>query len=190
MDAKEILGKLKQMFSDLTAPAAPVVPAAAADAPKEYDIAGGGKCAIDKLEPGGIVIIDGNPSLPGDIELADGTKVTVGDNGVITAVTPGTPAAPAPPAPAPEDMGAKFTALESSTNEKFTAYEVKFAAYEQRFAAYEAKLAKQSEMIEKLLQFGQLIVDKPQAAPDPAVRKPQNNLFANQDLAHDPALFS
>ena len=189
MDAKEILGKLKQMFSELTAPAAPVVPAAAADAPKEYDIAGGGKCAIDKLEPGGIVIIDGNPSLPGDIELADGTKVTVGDNGVITAITPASAEPPAPPA-ASEDMGAKFTALESSTNEKFTAYEAKFAAYEQRFAAYEAKLAKQSEMIEKLLQFGQLIVDKPQAAPDPAVRKPQNNLFANQDLAHDPALFS
>jgi len=195
MDAKEILGKVKQLFADLTAPAAPAAPApapaAAADAPKEYEIAGGGKCMIDKLDVGGIVMIDGAPALPGDLELADGTKITVGDNGVISAVTPGAAAPPAPPAPpSGEDMGAKFTQLETATNEKFTAYEAKFSAYEQKFADYDAKLAKQNEMIEKLLQFGQLIVDKPAAPADPGVRKPQNNLFHNEELKHDPALFS
>lgn len=192
MDAKEILGKVKQLFADLTAPAAPApAPAAAADAPKEYEIAGGGKCMVDKLDVGGIVMIDGAPALPGDLELADGTKITVGDNGVISAVTPGAAAPPAPPAPpSGEDMGAKFTQLETATNEKFTAYEAKFSAYEQKFADYDAKLAKQNEMIEKLLQFGQLIVDKPAAPADPGVRKPQNNLFHNEELKHDPALFS
>lgn len=192
MDAKEILGKVKQLFADLTAPAAPApAPAAAADAPKEYEIAGGGKCMIDKLDVGGIVMIDGAPALPGDLELADGTKITVGDNGVISAVTPGAAAPPAPPAPpSGEDMGAKFTQLEAATNEKFTAYEAKFSAYEQKFADYDVKLAKQNEMIEKLLQFGQLIVDKPAAPADPGVRKPQNNLFHNEELKHDPALFS
>lgn len=192
MDAKEILGKVKQLFADLTSPAAPApAPAAAADAPKEYEIAGGGKCMIDKLDVGGIVMIDGAPALPGDLELADGTKITVGDNGVISAVTPGAAAPPAPPAPpSGEDMGAKFTQLETATNEKFTTYEAKFSAYEQKFADYDAKLAKQNEMIEKLLQFGQLIVDKPAAPADPGVRKLQNNLFHNEELKHDPALFS
>ena len=87
-------------------------------------------------------------------------------------------------------MGAKFTQLETATNEKFTTYEAKFSAYEQKFADYDAKLAKQNEMIEKLLQFGQLIVDKPAAPADPGVRKLQNNLFHNEELKHDPALFS
>lgn len=194
MDAKEILGKVKQLFADLTAAPAPTpapTPAPLADAPKEYEIAGGGMCMIDKLDVGGIVMIDGAPALPGDLELADGTKLTVGDNGVISSVTPGAAAPPASQAPTSgEDMGAKFTALEASTNEKFMAYEAKFSAYEQRFAAYEEKLSKQNEMIEKLLAFGQLIVDKPQAPADPGVRKPQNNLFKNEELQHDPALFS
>lgn len=198
MDAKEILEKVKQVFSSLTNPVVPPpapspapTPAPLADAPKEYVISGGGKCMIDKLDIGGVVMIDGAPALPGDLELADGTKLTVGDNGVISAVTHGAGAPPAPPIPpSGEDMGAKFTALEAATNEKFAAYESKFSAYEQRFAAYDEKLNKQNEMIEKLLQFGQLIVDKPQTPPDPAVRKPQNNLFKNEELQHDPALFS
>lgn len=192
MDAKEILTKVKQLFSELTAP---VVPAAAAGTPPpapapatDYDLKDGGKVSIDKLEVGGIVMIDGNPALPGDIELADGTKITVGDNGVISALTPGAAPAEPPTPPAGEDMGAKFTALEAATNQRFADYEGKFAAYETRFAAYETKLQKQSEMIEKLLQFGQLIVDKPAAPADPGVRKPNN--FKTEPLKYNEAFFS
>jgi len=192
MEAKEILAKLKVMFNDLVNPPAPTPAPAPAPAPMaatEYEIAGGGKCAIDKLEVGGIVLIDGNPALPGDLELADGTKITVGDNGVISAVTPGAAAPPAPPAPAPDDMGAKFTALESATNERFASYDQKLAAQDAQLAQYKTQLAAQTEMINKLLQFGELMVNKPAVPADPAIRRPQNN-FNNAELGYDPALFA
>lgn len=189
MEAKEILGKLKQMFADLTAPPAPA-PAPAPMVATEYDITGGGKCTIDKLDVGGLVMIDGNQALPGDLSLTDGTMITVGDNGVITAVTPGAAPAPAPaPTPAGEDMGARFTALESATNERFASYDQKLAAQDAQLAQYKTQLATQTEMINKLLQFGELMVNKPAAQPDPGVRKPQNN-FNNVELQYDPALFS
>ena len=164
MEAKQILEQVRQFFNELTAPAAAAAaPAPAMPAGTEYELKDGGKVTIDKLEVGGVVLIDGAPALPGDTELTDGTKLTIGDNGVITAIEPaGNPAMPEEPA-AQEDMGAKFSAFESATNEKF-------AAYETKFAEYEAKLSKATEMIEKLLQFGQLMVDKPAGQPDPVVK--------------------
>lgn len=183
MEAKEILLKVKQVFADLMAPPAPQT-----DVPmvKEYEVKGGGKAAIDKLEAGGIVLLDGAPAVPGDLELEDGTKITISDNGVISAIELGAPATSDAPADAPEDMGAKFTAFENSTNEKFTAYEAKLTAYEQRFAAnetqlgeYKTELGKHKEMIEKLLQFGQLMVDAPAAPADPAAKI--NNNFKDED---------
>lgn len=190
MEAKDILTKVKLLFNDLMAPAA-AASAPAAPAPNEYELKDGGKVMIDKMEVGGIVMIDGAPALAGDLELADGTKITVADNGVIGAITP----ASAPDAPAaPEDMATKFTAFETSTNEKFTAYEAKFSSYEQRFAAneqkfaeYEAKLGKATEMIEQLLQFGKLMVEKPAVAADPAATV--KNAF-KEELTYSPALFS
>ena len=175
MEAKEILAKIKMAFADLAGvpPAMPPVdPAAAAAAPpaNTYELKDGGTVTIDKLEVGGIVMIDGSPALPGDTELVDGTKMTIGDNGVISAITlPASDAAPVMP-PAGEDMGAKFTAFETLTAAKFADYESKFAAYEARFADYEAKLGKYKEMIEQLLQFGKLMVEAPQAQPDASVK--------------------
>ena len=175
MEAKEILAKIKMAFADLAGvpPAMPPVdPAAAAAAPpaNTYELKDGGTVTIDKLEVGGIVMIDGSPALPGDAELADGTKMTIGDNGVISTITlPASDAAPVMP-PAGEDMGAKFTAFETLTAAKFADYESKFAAYEARFADYEAKLGKYKEMIEQLLQFGKLMVEAPQAQPDASVK--------------------
>jgi len=153
MEAKEILEKVKLFFNELIAPTPAPTP--------EYELKIGGKVTIDKLEVGGMVMIDDAPALPGDIELTDGTMITVGDNGVISAITAPT-AAPAPGM----DMGEKFTAFETTTNEKFAAYETKFAAYEQRFADYEAKMSKANKVIEELLKLSTLIVEAPAAAPD------------------------
>lgn len=187
MDAKDILSKVKLLFNDLMNPAA-AASEPPAPAPNEYELKDGGKVMIDKMEAGGTVMIDGAPALAGDLELADGTKITVADNGVIAAITPAS--APAEP----EDMATKFTAFETSANEKFTAYEAKFSSYEQRFAAneqkfaeYEAKLTKATEMIEQLLQFGKLMVEKPAAAADPAATV--KNAF-KEELTYTPALFS
>lgn len=166
--AKTILEKMKLLFNDLVSPVAAAVPPVDPAPANEYELKDGGKVQIDKLEVGGIVVIDGNPSLPGDLELADGTKITVADNGVISAITLGTGQEPAEPAT--EDMGAKFASFETLTNEKFASYESKFAAYEGRFADYEAKLSKYKEMIEQLLQFGKLMVEAPQAQADASVK--------------------
>ena len=187
MDAKTILDSAVQFFNDLVAPpAAPPAAPVAAAAPAEYEIKGGGKVTIDKLEAGGIVMIDGSAALPGDLELADGTKLTIGDNGVISAIELGAPAPDAPVEDLPLDMGAKFSAFETASNQKFAAYEAKLSAYEQRFAAnegqlgeYKAELGKHKEMIEKLLQFGKLMVDAPAAPADPATKVTNN--FKNID---------
>ena len=185
MDAQQILGKIKQVFNDLTAPVAPAAPMDVPTEPKEYEIMGGGTVLIDKLEVGGIVMIDGNPALVGVLELADGHKLTIGDNGVISEIEMPEMVEPTLDVveeakkmkPLEEEMGAKFTAFETSTNTKFASYEAKLSAYEQRFAAnenqlgaYKTELSKHKEMIEKLLQFGQLMVDAPAAQADPAAK--------------------
>lgn len=170
LTALEILNRTKQFFADLVAPA-PILAAEPVPA-TEYDLKDGGKVTIDKLEVGGVVMIDGAPSLPGDLELADGTKVTVADNGVIAVIELGTGVKPVEPIgqPAGEDMGAKFASFETLTNEKFANYETKFSAYEQRFADYEVKMKKANKVIEQLLQLSQLIVESPAGQADPAIQ--------------------
>lgn len=171
MEAKELLNRIKQAFAEFQAPApAPAAPAAMSD----YELKIGGVVSIDKVEPGGVVMIDGSPAIPGELELADGTVLVIGDNGVIQEVKPAQEMPEAPMADselgnAAKDMS-RFDAFESLTNEKFASYEAKFAAYEERFASYEAQLNKSKEMIEQLLQFGKLMVEKPVASPDSAVK--------------------
>lgn len=174
MEAKEILTKIKQLFADLTAPVAAAEPAAPEVAiPTEYELKDGGKVMIDKLEVGGIVMVDGAAALPGDLELADGTKLTVGDNGVISDLTMGTPAEPITE-PVIEDMGAKFTAFEIATNEKFANYASKFEAQEIQLGKMTTQLNKANKVIEQLLTLSQLIVDAPAAAPDAAAKTSNN----------------
>ena len=188
MEAKEILDKVKLYFTELMAPVPPAVPAAPTPAgPMEYELKDGGKVMIDKLEEGGIVIIDGNPALPGDLELVDGTKITVADNGVITVIAMGEPAAPPAPDPSTE-MATKFASFETMTNEKFANYETKFSAYEQRFADYEVKMKKANKVIEELLNLSQLIVDAPAVPADPAVRKP--GAFKENEKGYSSILFN
>ena len=166
MEAKEILQKVKQYFNELAA-APEVLPMVE---PTEYELKDGGKVMIDKLEVGGIVLIDGNAALPGEAELVDGTKMTIGDNGVITAIEVVSPDAAPVEEPIVEDMGTKFAAFESLTNEKFASYETKFAAYEERFSEYEAKMKKANKVIDELLKLSTLLVEAPVQAPDNSVR--------------------
>lgn len=166
MEAKEILQRVKEFFNELTAPApAPVAPVQLS----EYDLKDGGKVSIDKLESGGTVMIDGAPALPGELELADGTKLVIAENGVIAEVMAGTPETPEVPE---LDMGSKFTAFESLATGKFQEYETKFAAYENRFADYEVKLSKATKVIEELLKLSTLLADAPAAPADPVVKAP------------------
>jgi hypothetical protein len=145
------------------------------------------------MEVGGVVMIDGNPAIPGELELADGTLLVVGDNGVITEVKP---AQAMPELPMPDsELGkaakdlSRFDAFETLTNEKFASYEAKFAAYEDRFAAYEEKLNQSKQMIEQLLQFGKIMVEKPVSAPDASV-KTSNAFKAEKPERNFDILFS
>ena len=105
MEAKEILQKVKEFFNELTTPEEkkPVKMS-------EYQLKDGGMVQIEELTVGGVVMIDGAPALPGELELVDGTKIVVGENGVISEVKP------ASETPAPEmpemDMGSKFAAFD------------------------------------------------------------------------------
>lgn len=174
-------------FNELVNPnqvqaAAPADAAPAAPMTTDYKTKDGAVLSIDKLEVGGVVMVDGNAANPGEYELEDGTTVTVGDNGVISEVSA--------PNEAPDmqgDMAAKFSAFESVTNEKFAAYENKFAAYEAKFADYEGKLAKANGVIEQLLNLSQLLVEAPKANPDPSVKadaafKAENKVQKSYDI--------
>jgi hypothetical protein len=68
-------------------------------------------------------------------------------------------------------MAAKFAAFETSTSEKF-------AAYESKFAEYETKLKKATKVIDELLKLSQLIVDAPSVEADNSVRT--SNTFKEQ----------
>jgi hypothetical protein len=70
-------------------------------------------------------------------------------------------------APVVEDMSAKFSAFESATNQKFSAYEAKFADYEVR-------LAKATKVIEGLLSLTQTLAEQPTGTPDPVITEKNN----------------
>lgn len=130
-------------------PAAPVLPAAQS-ALKTKD---GVEVQVDKMEVGGVVMIAGAPAPAGDHELEDGTKITVGEGGVITAITPAT----APPM----DYSKQFTEI----TDRFNAYEQRFTQYEQKFAAQEQKLAAANASIVKLLDIVEKLAAAPSADP-------------------------
>ena len=93
MNTKQILEKLKLTFSELVNNAEAPAPAEAPEAPEmvtpmKAKLKDGTEVEITALEVGGIVTINGQPAPAGDHTLEDGTVITVGDNGAITAVVP------------------------------------------------------------------------------------------------------
>jgi spore coat protein CotH len=161
MKAKEIIEQLRQTFNELVTPIASVqfIDAMLQD---------GTPVQITALEVGGIVTINGVPAPAGEHTLQDGTVIVVGENGAIMEVKP----AQAMPEESQmqEDMGAKFSAFESLTNEKFSSYESKFAAYETKFAEYEAKMATATKMIEGLINLTNTLAEAPTGKVDEAVK--------------------
>jgi hypothetical protein len=187
MEAKEILEKVKLFFNDLIAPVEPA-PIVAAE-PKDYELKGGGTVTIDKLEVGGIVLIDGNSALPGELELTDGTKLTIADNGMIAEVVAGIPVEPVVPE---LDMAAKFASFETMANEKFANYATKFEAQEIQMGKMNTQLSKANKVIEELLKLSTLIVEAPAANPDPTVRTITNFKEEKEDkkVKSSPILFN
>lgn len=183
MNAAEIIEKLKMTFAELVAPPAP----APSPAPVTLSstLADGTEIEVTEMAVGGVVTISGMPAPAGEHELSDGTKIVLDDNGVISEIMPAASAAPVTPE---MDMGQKFTAFESATNEKFASYEQKFADYETRISGYEAKLNKATSVIEGLLELTQKIAATPVAPADPAAAKP--GAFAKDEKKYTSILFS
>lgn len=82
---KEMVAKFKKTFFETVA-----APINASGETSAYTLKDGTVVSIDKLEVGGIILIAETPAPAGDHELIDGTILKVGENGVISVVTPPT----------------------------------------------------------------------------------------------------
>lgn len=108
MEANEILLKVKEFFNELVNP----TPIQNEVMPIEVETKDGVKITVDKLEVGGVAMVDGVPAPIGEHTLTDGTVIMVTDNGVIAEIKPKVEEV----APIVEDktvdMNAKFAAYE------------------------------------------------------------------------------
>lgn len=165
-NAQSILEKVSIFFSELMGDQTPPVsgePKAEETKMMEAKLKDGTMIQVTEMAVGGIVTIEGMPAPVGEHELEDGTKIVVGDNGAIMEIKEKEAPAVEIEVPVVEDMGAKFAAFESATNEKF-------AAYEDKFAAYEVKLTQANKVIEGLMQISKMLVEAPQVQADSSVK--------------------
>lgn len=181
MNHTEILTKLKQTFNELMQ-----------QSPKKEEVkmmkaklADGTEIEVTELGVGGIVTINGVPAPVGEHKLEDGTMIVVGENGAIMEIK--SYKEEEEPAMV-EDMGAKFSAFETATNEKFNAYETKLSAYEQKFAEFDERLSKANIVIEGLLNLTQTIATTPTGVADESVKA--NNNFKEEKVKSLDILFS
>lgn len=91
---KDLIKTAKEKFNlglapaPLPAPAPAPAPAPTAAVFADYTLKSGTVVKCDTLAPGGTMMIGEIPAPAGEYEFADGTKVTVGEGGSISAVTP------------------------------------------------------------------------------------------------------
>lgn len=168
---KEMLAEFKQKFLGEPAPApAPV------QEHSEYQLKDGTAVAITELAPGGVVTVGDAPAPAGEHELADGTKLTVGDGGVITAV------APAPGQEPQEDMGKKFEAQFAEINQKFSAYEQRFTEQQESLQKLSDSFNKTNETIVHLVGIIEKMSQEPTADP---VSQSQNNFQTQKAVSRE-----
>lgn len=147
---KELIAQFKEKFFN---PAAPP-PATAPVAQAAYQLKDGTECAITELAAGGVVTVGNAPAPPGELELADGTKLTIGEGGVITAVGA---SAPAPP----PNFESQFTEI----NEKFNAYEQRFEEQSKNLTMLTESFNKTNETIVHLVGIVEKLAETPTAEP-------------------------
>jgi len=159
-EVQKLVSAFRQKFFGPEVPPAAPAPAPAPAQPlnTDYQLKDGTPVSISELAEGGVVLVGEAPAPAGEHELADGTKLTVGEGGVITSVTPAVAAA-APAAPT--DYSKEF----STINEKFAGYEQKFAAYEEKFKQQEEAIQRAMAMNEKLFAVVEKLAEMPTADP-------------------------
>lgn len=188
MEAVETLNKVKEFFNSLIAPA-PVAPAVAPQATPvapvalgtDYKLADGTAVMIDKLEPGGVVMINDAPAPAGEHILEDGTKIEVVEGGVIAEVYP--PAAPVNPADAPVQqpmVQAPAPVIPSPSLAQFEAMVQEFADYKE----------KTKEMFSKVIEAMDDLAKQPTANPDPVVAPSKQKFTQTENIAEKLSDFS
>ena len=154
------LDKLKQIkalvFNDAPQ-AAPVAPAPVQL--MEYTLQDGTVVMIDKLEAGGVVMIGESPAPAGEHTLADGSKLTVSEGGVIASIE--VPEA----APAEEDMNAQYTQRFEAMEQKLAGYETALSAVRQEAEVVKQSFARQEELNKKFIEMMETLVNEPSTQP-------------------------
>ena len=157
MTAKEALEQIKGLFAEQAAEEKmPEEQKPEAMEAKEYVLEDGTtKVLISELEIGGMVSImneDGTtaPAPAGDHKLVDGTTITVGENGLITAVSVPEPAAA--PEPIAEATRAELAAFKAEHAEQFATWATERDALNAALKGYEDKLRVMAGIVESMLQ--------------------------------------
>lgn len=123
---------------------------------QEVTLKDGTVVEVDKLEVGGIALVGGAPAPAGVHELMDGTKITVGEGGVIEAVEAAMSQEPEKPV---DQYAEQFTAL----NEKLSRYEQDFSAHVTAYNNMAQEFAAQKEQIKNLVELVGKIIETPSA---------------------------
>ena len=147
---KDLWNNFKEKFlndsANTTQPTAPVQM-------METTLKDGTPVKVDRLEVGGVVMVNDAPAPAGEHELADGTKIVVGEGGVITEIEA------AEVAPEMTDYSNQFAAID----EKFTAYETKFSEQATQLQEFAAKFEKANNTINSLVELVGKIIETPTA---------------------------
>lgn len=153
-DIKELWKAFTEKFLGelpVVPPVAPANPAPNQQLATDVTLKDGKVVQVDKMEVGGVVMIGEAPAPAGELELADGSKIVVGEGGVIMEIVAG--GAPKMPPEAP-DFSEQFKAYD----EKLTAYESKFTEHINAFSAMSQEFAQTKDQLKQLVALvGQLI---------------------------------
>lgn len=140
----------------------PAQPAAAAPVQlTEATLKDGTVVTVDKLEVGGVVKIGDAPAPAGVHELADGTKITVGEGGVIESVEPAM--APVEEMQKPTDYSEQFAAIDQKFTDLSNSYEAKFSEQAKQLSEFTEKFNKADETIKALFELVGKIIESPTA---------------------------
>ena len=136
-----------------------------------YSLEDGTKVMIDKLEVRGIVTLeDGSPARVGEHTLADGTKIVVGEGGVIAEIMPKEeePKVEIEVDSASEEKKKEEEAMKKKIAEmegKFSAYDAYFSALKSDYEGLKAAFGKQSEAMQGLISLVETLVKEPSQPP-------------------------
>ncbi len=152
-----ILEQFKKYFGGELPSATP--PAQAQQMGMDVVLKDGTPAKVDKLEAGGIITINDLPAPAGEIELQDGTKITIAEGGVIAAVTAASAAPVEQNADKPQDYSEQFKAYD----ERFTSWETKFNEHQQAYNTMASEFAETKKKLGELVTIVGKILETPTA---------------------------